>query len=625
MNRKVLFLHLWRCGVALAMAAVSMFCWPANGRAEPSTTTPIKHLVVIIGENQSFDRVFATYTAPSGDHVKNVLSEGVIDVQGRPGPNFPAGAQFSAVDTGTFQLAPGNKQAYVYLPPQTTGPLREGTSATAQPFDSVVDALAYLTELYHSFAPLLDPVDLTIGANPFPTYVPDTRIANVSGRPNGPFQMTGKTPYDFYTSDPNHAFFPEWQEADCDISHATARNPSGCLNDLIPWVEATRSSNGIGSGGVALGFYNVARGDVPYFASLARQYTISDNYHQPMRGPSSPNWMFFGYADEIYYSDGHGNPTVPAASLQLNPNPMPGVNNTPVNDGANFVECADPTQPGVATIRSYLASLPYHPDPHCAPNTYYHVATMMPGIYPDGTLDTALGALPPVTIPSIGERLSAKGIYWSWFAGAYDLYKSDPTHSTAEGYCDNCNPFQFSAAVMSTAQSRNAHLRDAEDLLKIIRHGNLPAILFVRAESAEGGHPNSSKLSSFENYAKEFIQEIQAQPQLWQDTAIMVTVDEGGGYWDSGYVQPIDFFGDGVRIPLIVVSPYSRGGHVGHVYSDHASIIKFIERNWGLDTLSPRSRDNLPRPVMAGDPYVPVNPPAIGDLMDLFRFSGRTN
>ena len=62
----------------------------------------------------------------------------------------------------------------------------------------------------------------------------------------------------------------------------------------------------------------------------------------------------------------------------------------------------------------------------------------------------------------------------------------------------------------------------------------------------------------------------------------MITEDEGGGYYDSGYVQPLDFFGDGTRIPLIVVSPYAKGGHINHNYADHVSILKFIEANWKI-------------------------------------------
>jgi phospholipase C len=61
---------------------------------------------------------------------------------------------------------------------------------------------------------------------------------------------------------------------------------------------------------------------------------------------------------------------------------------------------------------------------------------------------------------------------------------------------------------------------------------------------------------------------------------------------------------------------------VDHVYNDHVSILKFIEHNWGLTPLSPRSRDRLPNPVMNDDEgYRPVNGPAIGNLMSLFSFS----
>jgi len=106
----------------------------------------------------------------------------------------------------------------------------------------------------------------------------------------------------------------------------------------------------------------------------------------------------------------------------------------------------------------------------------------------------------------------------------------------------------------------------------------------------------------------------------WSSTAIVVTTDEGGGYYDSGYVQPLDFFGDGTRIPLIVVSPYAKKGYVDHTYNDHVSVLKFIERNWRLPHVSARSRDHLPNPVTDDDPYRPVNGPAIGDLTTLFDF-----
>jgi phospholipase C len=117
------------------------------------------------------------------------------------------------------------------------------------------------------------------------------------------------------------------------------------------------------------------------------------------------------------------------------------------------------------------------------------------------------------------------------------------------------------------------------------------------------------------------VNELEDNRELWKETAVFVTFDEGGGYYDSGYIQPLDYFGDGPRIPMIVVSKFSRGGKISHTYNDHASVVKFIERNWGLHPITSRSRDNFPNPVTTrNNPYVPLNSPAIGDMFDLFNF-----
>ncbi len=125
----------------------------------------------------------------------------------------------------------------------------------------------------------------------------------------------------------------------------------------------------------------------------------------------------------------------------------------------------------------------------------------------------------------------------------------------------------------------------------------------------------------FEGMVKKIMDHLTANPELFASTVLFITVDEGGGYYDSGYIQPLDFFGDGPRIPMIAVSPFSKGGHISHSYTDHVSILKFIERNWDLNPLTRRSRDNFPNPRADEDnPYVPKNSPAIGDLFDLFDF-----
>ena len=86
-------------------------------------------------------------------------------------------------------------------------------------------------------------------------------------------------------------------------------------------------------------------------------------------------------------------------------------------------------------------------------------------------------------------------------------------------------------------------------------------------------------------------------------------------------MEPLDFFGDGTRVPFITVSPYAKGGHVSHQYADHVSILKFVEKNWSLPPITGRSRDNLPNPIAdRANPWVPVNGPAIDDLADEFDF-----
>ena len=135
-------------------------------------------------------------------------------------------------------------------------------------------------------------------------------------------------------------------------------------------------------------------------------------------------------------------------------------------------------------------------------------------------------------------------------------------------------------------------------------NGELPSVAFVKPDSLVDGHPASSKLDLFEAMLENIVDKLKAHPDLFRETAFFVTFDEGGGYWDSGFIQPLDFFGDGPRIPMLVISPYSRGGRVVHSYNDHASLVKFIERNWDLKPLTARSRDNLPNPQMASQPSV---------------------
>ena len=662
-------------GLRVSLAALTVvqlslggpFASPLLAQPITPTRTPIKHVIVLIGENRTFDHLFATYVPKGRDSVKNLLSEGIINADGTPGKHFSKAAQFQAVapfrSEFFISLNPEEKAAYETLPAPTLNfsPSPDasiiGFATEPPPFPpSTPPALLAAIE------PSLEPADLallTTGASgqnntfvltPVPDF--DTRVANFNNLPNGPFPLKGESlPYDSYTGDTTHRLFEMWQQSDCSIKNATKWNPSGCLSDLYPFV-ITNYTNQIdpfdtppaiddNGGGNSMAFYNMQAGDVPVLKSLADQYAMSDNFHQSVMGGTGANHVMLGTGDAIFWSDGNGNQTTPPSHI-ANPNPISGTDDVYTVDlffDGNFANCGDPTQPGSKAVLDYLASLPYHPSSKCVPGHYYMINNDNPGFLPDGTVDTdgisgkhAGRSIPPSNVRTIGEALNEKGISWAYYGGAYsaavalqhDPTSTNPAVQVGAAYCNICNFESYTPAIMGDPAQRAAHIKDATDFFAAVDDGSLPAVSFVKPDGLLDGHPASSKEDLFEGMVKKIMDHLTANQELFASTVLFITMDEGGGYYDSGYIQPLDFFGDGPRIPLIAVSPFTRGGHISHAYTDHVSILKFIERNWHLNPLTARSRDNFPNPVVEDDnPYVPLNSPALGDLFDLFNFGNQ--
>jgi phospholipase C len=289
----------------------------------------------------------------------------------------------------------------------------------------------------------------------------------------------------------------------------------------------------------------------------------------------------------------------------------------------------------VTSVLQYLASLPHLVDPRCDVGHYYLLNNYNPGYFGDGSnayLDQNVNntpfTIPPSNVRNIGDVLLENGVSWKYYGDQFNQYLTDKYQlnygkvgTDSDQYCNICNFFQYSTSIMTNAAIRTTHLKDTTDLYSDIENGTLPAVSFVKPSGWVDGHPASSKLNLFEGFTKKIVDMVQANRALWKDTAIFVTFDEGGGYYDSGYVQPVDFFGDGTRIPLLVVSPHTKPGHISHDYGDHVSILKFIEHNWSVAPITERSRDNFPNPHYGAEgPYVPINSPALADLFDLFDF-----
>ena len=652
--------------VASVTTLIAQLISPAFASAEDNsakTRTPIKHVIVIIGENRTFDHVFATYKPKKGESVSNLLSKGIVKEDGTPGPNFSLGAQSSATDSFSdgYQLSPSGNTPYATLPPVLAG-------GGPPPFPDVATAKSIENGLPDDYYIYLT----TGGIGSLNHGDVDTRIPNAANLPNGPFQLTSSThPYDAYDNSPVHRFYQMWQQFDCSAANATKANPSGCKNDLFPWVETTIGAGSNGKtqsptftdtstkeGSTSMGFYNMLQGDAPYLKYLADHYAMSDNFHQSVMGGTGANHVMLGSGDAIWFSNAKGHPARPPHNQLVasgspnagvvdeieNPNPQVGTNNWYTEDGygsgsygsassggGTYSECSDSDAAGVSQVVSYLKSLPRPIDPRCQKGHYYLLNNYNPGYYGDGRSAYAditnpnetVFTIPPSTLRNIGDALIENNISWAYYGDQWSTYLANPDNNYVtpdNTYCNICNPFQYSTAIMTSASGR-AHNQDTTALYQAIKDGTLPAVSYVKPDGYLDGHPASSKLNLFEGFVKKIVDGVRANPNLWQSTAIVVTFDEGGGYWDSGYIQPLDFFGDGTRIPTLVVSPWTKAGHISHTYTDHVSILKFIEANWDLAPLTKRSRDNYPNPnASKGNPYVPLNSPAIGDLMDLFNF-----
>jgi phospholipase C len=621
LNRRKPQLSKSLCATALAF---SMLAYAPAGYSSPDhdgdgrhseTASPIKHVIIIVGENRSFDHLFATYVPKrKNERVLNLLSEGIINADGTPGPNFAKAHQFkivSAPNGGKFFSSAdlANKELYATLPAPDLNGVQNPPAA----------ALLSL-----GGDPGLAPQDQflmgTGGTGLAINEGPDTRIPNVTMLPPGPVQLTGPNlAFDAYAGDTVHQYFQMVQQVDCaiDAEHVSKDNPTGCLHDLQSAIDTTYSTPIGGTPhdtGQTMEFFSVQNGDAPLFKSLADNYTMSDNYHQPVLGGTGPDSQPLGFADQVFFSDGKGNPATPAAKNIYNPDPVAGTLNL-YSQRAQWFNCNDTTQPGIAAITNYLSVLPYAVETKCGPGEYWQAVNVNPAFTPKGTPQSGL-VVPQTNQQSIGDVLSAHNISWKYYGGAFN---ASGTGGPLDGlYCNICNPFEYESVYPSMVAD---HMRDVTDLFADLANGTLPAVSYVKPDGVMDGHPASSKWGLFEAFTRNIIELAQSNPKLWAETAIFVTVDEGGGFYDSGFIQPVDFFGTGPRIPMIAVSPFSTGGHISHVYAEHSSFVKFVERNWMLDTkLSDRSRDNLANPVQDGHSYVPRNMPAIGDLFDLFDF-----
>src|SRR6202789_3231396 len=476
------------------------------------------------------------------------FNRGGCGPSGAQGYFTPSSSTYTTIACGTITV--NGKPTTNYLTPADCAAVTE----TGLPNASDANGLTY----YRSLA---------AGGTGQYSYTPDLRIANFDSLPAGPFQLTNGTnsatpgyslTYTDYSASPVHRFYQMWQQLNCSLDHASWDNPSGCNGKLFSWVEATvgAGTNGLseaqyaqsyygpsfseffqyptgysatnpptaaewtaneyalydsvptttGEGSSALGFYNVQQGDVPYFKSLADAHALSDNFHQAVYGGTGANHIMLGHGDAIWFSDGNGNPEVPAHNVAVttnpagfggtgtidsieNPNPQAGTNNFYAQDGfgedfnagfpasefdktqsnglpiifggGSYSNCADPTQPGVEPILDYLKAIRI--DSRCEAGHYYLLNNYNPGWFGNGTKafthkdpSNPPFNIPPSSTPSIGDDMHEANVSWKYYGDQWNNYVPDPFQlnfgargTLSDEYCNICNPFQYDTSIMS--------------------------------------------------------------------------------------------------------------------------------------------------------------------------------
>lgn len=156
-------------------------------------------------------------------------------------------------------------------------------------------------------------------------------------------------------------------------------------------------------------------------------------------------------------------------------------------------------------------------------------------------------------------------------------------------------------------------------------HDTLPQVSFITEATPYDEHPPAD-IHIGERMIKSIITAVQ-KSKAWASSAILVTYDEGGGFFDHMPPRQLDAFGPGIRVPMIIVSPHAKVGHVDTTFSDHASVLKFIETVFDLPTLASINHEfdkSTPKGSnyqANGAPFPPRDGnPALSDLTQCFTF-----
>ncbi|ANI90559.1 acid phosphatase [Arachidicoccus ginsenosidimutans] len=347
--------------------------------------------------------------------------------------------------------------------------------------------------------------------------------------PNTYFNIDQYVPADLETPDVLHAYYEEQMEID-----------DGKMDKYALYNSVFGNS-----GALSMGYYKTKL--LPLY-KYAKDYVLCDSFFHSAFGGSFLNHMF-----------------LISCAAPVFPN-APSYMKAVLDSSGKLIQDGQLTPDGHVVNTSYTVNNPH----------------------PEG-VDTA-ALVPNQTIPTIGDRLSDKGISWAWYSGGWNNALAghpDPSFQFHH------QPFAYFAKYADGTEGKKEHLKDEEDFIAAAKNGTLPAVSFVKPLGKYNEHPGYSNVRDGENHTVELINDVLNGPN-GKDAVIIVTYDEHGGFWDHVKPPVIDKWGPGTRIPAIIISPFAKKGFVDHTQYETVSILAFIEKRWGLAPLAERDKNANP-------------------------------
>ena len=360
------------------------------------------------------------------------------------------------------------------------------------------------------------------------------------------------------------------------------------------------------AGGLVMGHYASAR--LPLW-DTATQYLLADNFFMGAFGGSFLNHFALICACA---------PTYPHAGQS----PAKGLIAAVEADGVTLTSAPGSPKSALEGIPKFVNDGNLTPD-------FYAVNTMQPPYQPSANQPAPDGnpayadptkptTLPPQIEQTIGDLLSAKGVTWAWYAGAWQIALDGKNATPVPNFQYHHQPFNYFANLAPGSAARAEHLKDGGlgggEFIKAIDSGALPRVAFYKPQGNLNEHPGYTDVLDGDRHIADVVGHLQKSPQ-WGHMVVIVTYDENGGFWDHVAPPKGDRWGPGSRVPTLIVSPFAKKGFVDHTPYDTTSILSLITNRFALPILQGLQRRNA---AVAAD-----GRPPLGDLTNALDFATR--